>query len=588
MRVFFVQEKVERCFESGEKLETQEVQVEFIFTEDVVEFTLPLPYASQSRIYYMPMQFLEDISQRLELLPYDLEAITIDAQETEIFLASAEGYASWKELLAQANQSQNLPQASFLEAKARPLGVMTWELVGGPGAWVDDLGDGQAGLTQIYLLVDADSGAVLSMKMVVGSPNRQDLVELVSQAVVYPMGDVSQSNAKRPARIHTADVSLLELLYEPMQALGVGLKLAEIPSAQAAFESLMQHMGVNQIPHFFSRYDEGEIISFLKAADAFFALRPWERLSGRKYLGFRIDNGDWHYCNVMGQAGEEFGLAMFTDWLELCRFVHNQPSPLHIMMGLGLEKQLKAAGGAESLSLHKISELNAEDIGYLQNLGLKREEYPLSLRLTLESLEMPRFDLETYQVLLQGLTAVLERRSASQISSIKKTLEIEGKRLELRYPAKGFEAMESDLPSYRLHVEAEAKNGPQTLSGVQKELCIEASGDVTLHQLAIAIRNELEGEYVSGFGLGYEMDNQETDQEVERGLEGFLSAMSDSMGTLLWTDRHDGHYGPHLRLAQLEGLQDLWLEQWMNYYPLRLERLNQALPSVGVIKISKT
>jgi hypothetical protein len=291
----------------------------------------------------------------------------------------------------------------------------------------------------------------------------------------------------------------------------------------------------------------------------------------------------------MGQEGEEFGLAMFGSWLELCRFVHNQPAPLQMMMGTGVDKQVRAAGGVESLSLHEAGDLSPEDIAYLQNLGLNRDTYPIAMRFTLEGLETPRFSLAEYQTLLQGLAEVLANRKAVQISSIKTSLDSKGNRLELRYPAKGTEALPENLASYRLTVNANPINEGIKLPKVKNELVIEAAGGTSLYKLSGAIRDFLGEFYISGFGFGFETpeDAPDINAAEENQLASFLNALPDDMGTMLWTERGEGRYGPHACLAQIEGQVDLWLESYMNYYPAKLERLEAPIGSNKDIRFIK-
>ena len=122
---------------------------------------------------------------------------------------------------------------------------------------------------------------------------------------------------------------------------------------------------------FFSTHDEKAVRAYFDAAHAFYRARPWERIDGEKYVAFRLGDGPWGYLSVLGQMGEEFGLSYFEDWLQLCRFVHNQYTPLDFATGAGEAKPLVAAGALEGLTLEPLHALHPEDIGYLQRLGVK-------------------------------------------------------------------------------------------------------------------------------------------------------------------------------------------------------------------------
>jgi hypothetical protein len=581
MRLFVIEDMTDRCFESGIALRLQAVTLELGFPEDVFELEIPLGYAQDSQIYYLPMPLLQQVAQQINSVPFELEDVTINGEEVELFLASPERVIAWAEFNQQLRQASNLPQASFDEAKRQPKSPMIWQLVGGTAGWVEDLGEGQGGLSYVYILLDQQSEAVLSMKLLPAPPKVQDLQELVYQAVVYPMQDTSGEHSRRPQHIHVDDINLMEILYQPMQLLDIVVKRTEIPQAREVFTKLLDQIGGSKTQAFLNHFDKESLKRFFEASERFFDLEPWERLKANRFVAFKLDDEPWRYCSVMGHMGEEFGLAMFKDWLEVCKFVHNQPTPFELMTGSGATRQIDAVGSVESLSMQEIGFLNAEDILYLQGLGFDDTEYPLPLRMNLEGPMSPFFDLRTYQYLLEGLNKVLGTRRASQISTIKKTFEMDNHRLELRYPAKGDETLVHHEKGYRLVVSAKPLNQGKTLPEVKKELVIETRGDTTLHKLSTTIRLVLGEFYVTGFGTG--LEGRET---IARHALANLGIEHEDKGTVLWTDRNQGYHGPHLRVAQLEGLSDLWLEQWMTYYPISLMPIDSSFPE-GEIRITK-
>lgn len=67
-----------------------------------------------------------------------------------------------------------------------------------------------------------------------------------------------------------------------------------------------------------------------------------------------------------------------------------------------------------------------------------------------EGLVAPQFSLETYRLVIEALLLALKRRRATPVTSIKTTLDIDGRRVSLRYPSDGTERPYDGPPGYRL------------------------------------------------------------------------------------------------------------------------------------------
>lgn len=263
--------------------------------------------------------------------------------------------------------------------------------------------------------------------------------------------------------------------------------------AREALSALKEALEPDPIPAYFSNYAENEVKAFFRAANAFFQARPWEVIDGTRFLAFRVGAGPWHYANVMGQAGETFGLAMFGDWLEVCRALNNPETLMEVFENLqqGEEahpKSLLAAGHAESMSLSSLQALAPEDAAFLGQLNIKpgwRKQYAAVHRYTPAGTATPTFDPFLYTGLMTSLTERARKARGGRVSSIKVASPTARGELEMRYPAKGDEGSRQD-GYYRFRVPFHLGARSATPGGVLwAEL--EAPGEVKWHRVMAAL-----------------------------------------------------------------------------------------------------
>lgn len=598
-RLFLTRDEPETCYVSGELLEEREVTLTLLTSSSADEEVLILLYSPGKNIFYLDIPTLAELVSDLELRMDEIHTFVIDYQEVPTFIASPEGQIPFAEMVQQAKQ----PQASSDDARAVPPSGETWQLAGRAGGWVEDLGDGQAGLSYFYVVVD-ERGLVRATVAMTEDDAREKMLLLLYQAMVHPGFSGGELQPKRPKTVLVQDETLLDGLVTELSPLGVRVVFGNTPLADEALDSLSDYLGEPRKPYL-SKYSEGEVKGFFRAAAAFYKAKPWKRFAPQKFLAFKLDDGAWHYANVMGQEGQEFGLAMFRDWLQVCRFIHNLPSPFEMMTGQGSLKQLKAAGGAESFSLSEVFAYHPEDIRYMQALKIKPEAgglYPTVARFGVVAnkpeLQDPEFSLMDYTLLLQAIAEVLTKRQTKTLSSVKTTLELNGHRLELRYPAKGEETPVRDARSFRLTIEGDKDKARGNYSPLDRgeDIVVEVSAESTCYDIAKALRKANSSLHFMGFGVGGEPDASEGDAEedeleFEEGEdelededdldeddvdeEDFLNIMlpMNTSGTLLWSDRNGGIYGPHMRIGDIAHLSPLWAERWLSHFTLRLEPL---------------
>jgi len=252
----------------------------------------------------------------------------------------------------------------------------------------------------------------------------------------------------------------------------------------------------------------------------------------------------------MGQMGEEYGISVFEDWLHLCRFIHNQPTPWEYESGVGPEKAFAAAGAMESMSLGPLPLLHPEDIQYIKQLGIKpawKGLYALVQRFTLEGLEQPHLSLPAYRALLAALAEVFTKRRARTITSIKQTITVGKLPVTLRYPAKGNEPFEDHPPgSFRLVI-TEENESFMARSGVAR-IEVDAPGEARVDKVGWAIKRACgESYWLTGITSGEHA---------------------------LWSD-HFGRGAPCPRVAHLASIPSLAMEFLASPFPM------QVMPRMG-------
>jgi hypothetical protein len=306
----------------------------------------------------------------------------------------------------------------------------------------------------------------------------------------------------------------------------------------------------------------------MKAAHAFYKLRPWDRLDDDRFIGFRFDGGPWRYLNVMGHRGEEFGLSLFDDWLQLCRFVHNQPTMLEAMLNEEAElRPLRVAGALEGLSLDALHMLNPDDAVYLYNAGVEPISldghdltgYPLPRRFGPDGLEPPLRSLSFYRRLMRGLTTTLSSRKVLKINKINRSFTVGGRTLTLHYPARGLEHVEEANKWFRMVI---STGSPAALDAGPEDRRIVVDTPVAASLLDIS----------------------EAIEEKAGAAFGMLALYSQ--GTCVWSQKL-GQEAPAPLLIHLQGLPELTVDCREASFPLRVMRLMNPAASALHVRLEE-
>jgi hypothetical protein len=446
-RLLWLQGPPRRCPETGAAALYQDAILQLYFEEQAAALRLSLGVCADDQTYLAELPLLEEVLAEADYTPADVLGFAVDGQpvQTEVWLGTSLGAIPWDMYAAGAaagSEWHETPLPTTQELRVLPQVQEAWMLAQAAGGYYLDE-RGQPTVSHVALLTTQDS-RVRSVTLGNQPAGQDELRELIAKGCAAPPNDLP---AVRPKVVVTDDPFIAEQLTEVLQDLGIRVEAGDVSPALEALSALKEALEPEPIPAYFSTYAESEVKAFFKAASAFFQTRPWEVIDGTRFLAFRLGSGPWHYANVMGQAGETFGLAMFGDWLEVCRALNNPETLMETFenMSLGAEAQPKsflATGQAESMSLSPLQALAPEDAAFLKQLKIKpswRKQYAAVHRYTPQGTEAPTFDPSAYTGLMTILAERAQKVRGNQISSIKAKTPTPQGELDVRYPAKGDE-----------------------------------------------------------------------------------------------------------------------------------------------------
>lgn len=120
----------------------------------------------------------------------------------------------------------------------------------------------------------------------------------------------------RPARVEVRDASLRDALAGPLATLDTSVALVDdLPAVREALQNLEAHSTGERLPGLLESpgMSVDRLRAFASAAAAFFVARPWDQLANDDLL--IVDGGrtprDMRHVSVLGQGGQQFGLAFF-------------------------------------------------------------------------------------------------------------------------------------------------------------------------------------------------------------------------------------------------------------------------------------
>ncbi len=479
------------CPECGRSFEFRQATLGLHLEDQVLALELTMGYCATDNLWLADLVTTEEALEEVALNLLEVKRFSVDSVPVDTALWMGEGLGAIPWALHRDAMAQYEPQElSLEEIRGLPQVEETWLVTQAAATYFLD--DKEKPALGHLGLVATSQGLIRSFLIHSEPLGRAELTELVTSACAQPPQGLPSA---RPHTLRVADPSMRNALTD-LETLGISVAVGDVNAANEALEALEQALTPEPTPSYFVHYLEPEVKAFFKAAASFFQARPWEVIDGYKFIAFRLDDGPWRYANVMGQAEEEYGLAVFRNWLEVCKTTNNPETIMDMLEAASspephVPKSLLATGGAEGLSLSPLDALAPEDAAYLNKLKVKaswRRHYATVHRYTPYGLETPQLDLSLYTGLMSVLSERARKIRGNAITSLKTTLKTPKGQLSVRYPAKGDEAASKE-DYYRFRVPF--KLGAQ--SATPGELVwaeVSSPGEAKWHRVMSALTRE--------------------------------------------------------------------------------------------------
>ncbi|CAM3619258.1 hypothetical protein DESA109040_17920 [Deinococcus saxicola] len=309
----------------------------------------------------------------------------------------------------------------------------------------------------VVVLLDFNSGALLYQD-VREELDTAELTELVLETMLDPMPATPDEGgltmtlrpvpARQPARLLASDAYVAQSLAAELSALMVKVTHDDSPETAQMLDALAQpfqaalteQLEAMRAKPVLAGHSDDAVRAFHAAMTDFWHAQTWEVFDPFKLARatWTDEHGRARQCcaTVMGDAGEEYGLALFVraaEWAVLAQ-------------GAGPISALNVLSGIERVALAEASELAPEDLATFQRLGLRPMEgsdgavWPVLQRMTLDTGPEARIGVQTVPpvtplpvvtALLQTLADRARARPGRQVTSL--TAEADG--VSVRYPS---------------------------------------------------------------------------------------------------------------------------------------------------------
>jgi len=448
------------CLHEDTELHVHESEIGLRSGSGLDEYVALLAHCPDCGQWYGLLPVLDDMMTDAGLDAASVEGFTLEGDPLTAGVHLDPTTIPWSTFGEQATSmraAQEQPTPTVEDVQALDASPTTWEIASGSAAWIG-AEDEEAELSYVALVHGPN--LVRSVDITVGAPfDAEQLAALVRRAAGAPL---PPSRPGRPRTVRLADSTLASGLQSHLDALGIDVAVDETPLATQAIDEMTDMLAGPGGPPVFRDADADTLRAFIETGTRFYEAEPWTRTEGDRFLGVKIGDDPWFFVNVMGQIEESPGLSVFDDWLTVCRFIHNQPSGDFLSeladLLLGDDEMrvdpFEAAGSLEALSLDERDLLHPADAERLDALSIDppvNGQYPVPRRFEFETGPAePRVSLDTYRRTVEALLIALERRTATPVTSIKTTLDIDGQAVSLRYPSDGTERPYEGPPGYRL------------------------------------------------------------------------------------------------------------------------------------------
>jgi len=346
-----------------------------------------------------PSEALEAFRPVRELVHFDLvqrEAGNIEMVETAVPYPQME---------------VEIPTPQMADVQALPQAEEVWQVAAMKmWAWITGE-EGESYRPYLVLVASPDGPLMLFQEMLRTQPSTAQVRDVLLKAMSQPAGGAG--TPRRPTVVVTDDEDLADALAPEMAPLGIRCTTEDTPELDDMLAELEYFLagGHEPIPGLLDdpRVTPEQVGELFEAAADFYREAPWELMLDEDLVALRYPapDGKWRFASVMGNAGLEFGLAVFDDLFDYDLVASTPPEDAIGMMNY------------RSITYDDMTTVPFADLDALEQYGweiAEEDAYPIPFQVT-EDEEVLRpgpDEIDWYTIALRAVTAffpgVLARR----------------------------------------------------------------------------------------------------------------------------------------------------------------------------------
>ncbi|WP_229779419.1 plasmid pRiA4b ORF-3 family protein [Deinococcus knuensis] len=284
-------------------------------------------------------------------------------------------------------------------------------------------------LPSVTLILNAVTGQILATELIPDA-TPDDVLDVVLDAMLDGAGGPA-----RPRLIITPDAALAPVLADILTDLDIQVNQQAMPEIDEMFAEMTAQISTGLMDEqaayapraFLTDADDATVRAFQQAGARFMAAAPWQTFPPNRLLRASWTAPDGTpaqlYALVMGELGQEYGLALYPDWLSYVQ---------HTINSFNSDLALLVTGGLESLTMSTEAEFDPQDWARLRaaGLGARTRQAPSLTRFTATGTAQPRTPLHAVIALLNAVSERAERRRTT-VTSMK--TELDG--VQIQFPA---------------------------------------------------------------------------------------------------------------------------------------------------------
>lgn len=208
-----------------------------------------------------------------------------------------------------------IPVPEISDVQVLPQQEETWQVAGIQlWTWIADE-DEQLFRPYLILVISTAGPFVMYQEMMQAEPSTDQIRDALLKAMSHP--PIGTGGARRPTQIVTDDTGIAETLRSELAELDIHCTAGLTPELDNVLADLEYYLagGYEPIPGLLDDplVTPEQVGELFEAAAEFYRYAPWEWMLDEDIIALRypVPGGQWRFVSVMGNAGMEFGLAVF-------------------------------------------------------------------------------------------------------------------------------------------------------------------------------------------------------------------------------------------------------------------------------------